>query len=283
MSLRERALVAQHGRPLSDTGEPQQLMIVAMGKLGGHELNFSSDIDLVLLYPQAGQTDGARPIGNQEYFTRLAQMLVRLLAQRTDEGFVFRVDLRLRPFGDSGPTVASAAALEDYLQIHGRDWERYAWIKARPVIGALAWAELFRNAVQPFVYRRYLDFGVFESLREMKGLIEREVLRRDLADDIKLGDGGIREIEFIVQSFQLIRGGQDRRLQDSSLRRALPLLAGAKLLPGACGRGAGCGLRLPATSGEPPADVVRPAGAPVAVRRAGARAPGAEHGLRVVA
>jgi glutamate-ammonia-ligase adenylyltransferase len=228
----QRALVAQHGRPLSEAGELQQLMIVAMGKLGGHELNFSSDIDLVLLYPQAGQTDGARPIGNQEYFTRLAQMLVRLLAQRTDEGFVFRVDLRLRPFGDSGPTVASAAALEDYLQIHGRDWERYAWIKARPVTGAPAWAQLFRNAVQPFVYRRYLDFGVFESLREMKGLIEREVLRRDLADDIKLGDGGIREIEFIVQSFQLIRGGQDRRLQDSSLRRALPLLAGAKLLPG---------------------------------------------------
>lgn len=226
-----RALTVRHGRPLSPAGEPQQLMIIAMGKLGGCELNFSSDIDLVLLYPQAGETDGVRPIGNQEFFTRLAQSLVRLLAQRTEEGFVFRVDLRLRPFGDSGPTVASAAALEDYLQIHGRDWERYAWIKARAVTGLGAWAELFHNAVRPFVYRRYLDFGVFESLREMKGLIEREVLRRDLEDDIKLGDGGIREIEFIVQSFQLIRGGQDRRLQDSALRRALPLLAGAKLLP----------------------------------------------------
>jgi glutamate-ammonia-ligase adenylyltransferase len=226
-----RALTERHGRPLSDDGEPQQLMIVAMGKLGGCELNFSSDIDLVLLYPRSGQTDGARAVGNQEFFTRLAQLLVRLLAEHTEDGFVFRVDLRLRPFGDSGPTVASAAALEDYLQIHGRDWERYAWIKARPVTGIAAWAELFRGAVQPFVYRRYLDFGVFESLREMKALIEREVQRRDLADDIKLGDGGIREIEFIVQSFQLIRGGQDRRLQDSSLRRALPLLAGAKLLP----------------------------------------------------
>ena len=226
-----QALTARHGRPLSQVLEPQQLMIVAMGKLGGRELNFSSDIDLVLLYPQAGETDGERAISNQEFFTRLAQMLVRLLAQRTDEGFVFRVDLRLRPFGDSGPTVVSAAALEDYLQIHGRDWERYAWIKARAVTATEAWTELFRDAVQPFVYRRYLDFGVFESLREMKALIEREVRRRDLADDIKLGDGGIREIEFIVQSFQLIRGGQDRRLQDSSLRRALPLLAGAKLLP----------------------------------------------------
>ena len=226
-----QALSARHGRPLSQGLEPQPLMIIAMGKLGGQELNFSSDIDLVLLYPQAGETDGERVISNQEFFTRLAQMLVRLLAQRTDEGFVFRVDLRLRPFGDSGPTVTSAAALEDYLQIHGRDWERYAWIKARAVTAPAAWAELFRAAVQPFVYRRYLDFGVFESLREMKALIEQEVRRRDLADDIKLGDGGIREIEFIVQSFQLIRGGQDRRLQDSSLRGALPLLAGAKLLP----------------------------------------------------
>jgi glutamate-ammonia-ligase adenylyltransferase len=226
-----RAATARHGRPLSEEGVPQPLMIVAMGKLGGRELNFSSDVDLVLLYPQGGQTDGARPIGNQEFFTRLAQALVRLLAQPTEEGFVFRVDLRLRPFGDSGPTVCSAAALEDYLQIHGRDWERYAWIKARPLTGEQDWAELFRDAVRPFVYRRYLDFGVFESLQEMKALIEREVQRRDLADDIKLGDGGIREIEFIVQSFQLIRGGQDRRLQASSLLHVLPLLAGAKLLP----------------------------------------------------
>src|SRR6202044_520938 len=129
------------------------------------------------------------------------------------------------------PVVSNAAALEDYLQLHGRDWERYAWVKARAVTNQDGYAELFRSAIQPFVYRRYLDFGVFESLREMKALIEREVQRRELADDIKLGDGGIREIEFIVQSFQLIRGGQDRRLQLTALRRALPLLAGAKLLP----------------------------------------------------
>ena len=228
-----RALGLRYGQPRSAAGEAQQLIIVAMGKLGGGELNFSSDIDLVPLYLESGETDGARSISNQEFFTRLVQQLIRLLEQQTEGGFVFRVDLRLRPFGDSGPVVSNAAALEDYLQIHGRDWERYAWVKARAITNESAYSELFRAAIRPFVYRRYLDFGVFESLRDMKGLIEREVLRRDLDDDIKLGDGGIREIEFIVQSFQLIRGGQDRRLQGSSLRHALPLLAGAKLLPAA--------------------------------------------------
>ncbi len=226
-----RALTARHGEPRSAAQAPQQLIIVAMGKLGGGELNFSSDIDLVLLYPEGGETDGARPISNEEYFTRLGQALIRLLEQQTADGFVFRVDLRLRPYGDSGPLVTNAAALEDYLQLHGRDWERYAWVKARAITNQGGYAELFRSAIQPFVYRRYLDFGVFESLRDMKALIEREVQRRELAEHIKLGDGGIREIEFIVQSFQLIRGGQDRRLQTTSLRQALVLLVGAKLLP----------------------------------------------------
>jgi glutamate-ammonia-ligase adenylyltransferase len=224
------ALSARYGRPRSATQALEQLIIVAMGKLGGRELNFSSDVDLVLLYPSAGETDGARPISNEEFFTRLGQAVIRLLESPTADGFAFRVDLRLRPFGDSGPVVTSAAALEDYLQLHGRDWERYAWIKARPITNESAYAEIFRQCIQPFVYRRYLDFGVFESLREMKALIEREVQRRDLSDNIKLGDGGIREIEFIVQSFQLIRAGQDRRLQEASLRRALARLAGAKLL-----------------------------------------------------
>jgi glutamate-ammonia-ligase adenylyltransferase len=228
-----RPLVLRYGQPRSASGETQRLIMVAMGKLGGAELNFSSDIDLVPLYPESGDTDGARSISNQEFFTRLAQQLIRLLEQQTEEGFVFRVDVRLRPFGDSGPVVSNAAALEDYLQIHGRDWERYAWVKARAVTNEADYRELFAGTIRPFVYRRYLDFGVFESLRDMKGLIEREVLLRDLEHDIKLGDGGIREIEFIVQSFQLIRGGQDRRLQGTSLRRALPLLAGAKLLPAA--------------------------------------------------
>ena len=226
-----RALTARYGQPRSPALVPQQLIIVAMGKLGGGELNFSSDIDLVLLYPDAGETDGERPISNEEFFTRLGQALIRLLEQHTADGFVFRIDLRLRPYGDSGPLVSNAAALEDYLQLHGRDWERYAWVKARAITNQAGYAELFRSAIQPFVYRRYLDFGVFDSLREMKALIEREVQRRDLVDHIKLGDGGIREIEFIVQSFQLVRGGQDRRLQTTSLRQALALLVGAKLLP----------------------------------------------------
>ena len=225
------ALSSSYGTPRSGGDRAQQLIVVAMGKLGGRELNFSSDIDLVLLYEEPGETDGPQRISNQEYFTRFAQLLVRLLAQPTDEGFAFRVDLRLRPYGDSGPTVCSAVALEDYLQVAGRDWERYAWVKARPIVNEAAFNGLYRDLVQPFVYRRYLDFGVLESLREMKALIEREVRRRDLSDDIKLGDGGIREVEFIVQSFQLIRGGQDRKLQHSSLRHALPLLSGAKLLP----------------------------------------------------
>jgi len=226
-----QVLVRRYGEPRGESGAEQRLIIVAMGKLGGGELNFSSDIDLVPIYPQGGETDGMRSISNQEFFTRLMQQLIRLLEQQTEDGFVFRIDLRLRPFGDSGPVVCNAAALEDYLQIHGRDWERYAWVKARAMTNAATYQELFAEVIRPFVYRRYLDFGVFESLREMKAMIEREVQRRDLEDDIKLGDGGIREIEFIVQSFQLIRGGQERRLQGTALRHALSLLAGAKLLP----------------------------------------------------
>jgi glutamate-ammonia-ligase adenylyltransferase len=227
------ALERRYGVPRSATGAVQQLVIVGMGKLGGRELNFSSDVDLIFLYPEGGETDGERALSNEEFFTRLGQHLIRLLDAPTEEGFGWRVDMRLRPFGDSGPLVASFAAFEDYLQIHGRDWERYAWIKARAITGEAAFGELFRAVVRPYVYRRYLDFGVFESLREMKGLIEREVARRELADNIKLGAGGIREIEFIVQAFQLVRGGQDQRLQTASLLQALPLLAGGKLLPAA--------------------------------------------------
>ncbi|HET7809377.1 MAG TPA: bifunctional [glutamate--ammonia ligase]-adenylyl-L-tyrosine phosphorylase/[glutamate--ammonia-ligase] adenylyltransferase, partial [Steroidobacteraceae bacterium] len=146
-------------------------------------------------------------------------------------GIVHRVDMRLRPFGDSGPLAVSAAFLDDYLQAHGRDWERYAWIKARAITGVAAWRLIQAETVRPFVYRRYLDFGVFESLREMKALIEKEVARRDLAEHVKLGPGGIREIEFIIQAFQLIRGGQDRRMQTPSLLSVLPQLAGGKLIP----------------------------------------------------
>jgi [glutamine synthetase] adenylyltransferase / [glutamine synthetase]-adenylyl-L-tyrosine phosphorylase len=228
-----QALTARYGEPRSAAGAVQPLVVVAMGKLGGCELNFSSDVDLVLLFPEHGETDGPRPIANEEFFTRLGQGLIRLLETATHDGFTLRVDMRLRPFGDSGPLVASFASLEDYLPLHGRDWERYAYVKARPVTAAERYAEIRAAALDPFVYRRYLDYGVFESLREMKTLIEREVERRELAGHIKLGPGGIREIEFIVQAFQLIRGGRERRLQTTSLLQALAMLDELQLMPGA--------------------------------------------------
>src|SRR5882757_4251176 len=218
------------GRPRNAEAAEVPLIVVAMGKLGGRELNFSSDVDLVFLYAEPGETDGARPIDNSEYFNRLGRELIRLLDARTENGFVFRVDMRLRPFGDSGALVASLASLENYLQEHGRDWERYAWIKARAVVGADAYATATRDLIRPFVYRRYLDFGVFESLRDMKAFIAREVARHELDQDLKVGAGGIRELEFVVQSMQLVRGGSDQRLQNSGLLDVLPLLAGTKLL-----------------------------------------------------
>lgn len=225
------ALLARYGTPRSaENGSAQPLLILAMGKLGGRELNFSSDIDLILFYPEEGETDGARAVDNAEFFLRLGQKIVQLLATPTVAGFVYRVDLRLRPFGDSGRVALSFAAFEHYLQQHGRDWERYAYVKARALTATEHYPALYDNVLRPFVYRRYLDFGVFESLREMKAMIAREVERRELKDNIKLGPGGIREIEFIVQAFQLIRGGGDRRLQSRELRAVLPLLVGQRLL-----------------------------------------------------
>ncbi len=235
-SIRAAAEAAQlhlheiFGRPRDGDGNEATLIVLAMGKLGGRELNFSSDVDLIFLFSQAGQTDGPRVVENEEYFNRLGREIIRLLDVRTEDGFVFRVDMRLRPFGESGPLVVSLASLEDYLQQHGRDWERYAWIKARAIVGAEAYAVATQDFVRPFVYRRYLDYGVIESLRDMKALIAREVSRRELDQHLKLGKGGIREIEFIVQSMQLVRGGSDRRLQSASLLDVLPKLAGSKLM-----------------------------------------------------
>lgn len=223
-------LAARHGAPLASDGSPLSLLILGMGKLGGGELNFSSDIDLVFLYAEHGETHGPRPLAHEEFFNRLGKRVAQLLGSITADGFVYRVDLRLRPFGESGPVAVSFDAFEDYLQEHGRDWERYAYVKARPVAGAERFADLYRNVLRPFVYRRYLDFGVLESLREMKDLIAREVARRELQDNIKLGPGGIREIEFMVQAFQLLRGGSNPRLQSRSLLATLPLLQGQKLL-----------------------------------------------------
>ena len=219
--------------PRDAAGKPLPLLVLAMGKLGGGELNFSSDVDLVFVHPEtdafaAGDDDALARA--QAYYPRLAQRLIRLLDHKTDDGFVFRVDTRLRPFGASGPLVVSMAALESYLVQHGRDWERYAYVKARLVTGTEYAAELFDDILTPFVYRRYLDFGVFDSLRQMKKLIMQEVSRRELAENIKLGPGGIREIEFIVQAFQLVRGGRNRELRTRSLLRALPQLASDRQL-----------------------------------------------------
>jgi glutamate-ammonia-ligase adenylyltransferase len=226
-----QALVGRYGTPRGEqTGAAQPMMILGMGKLGGGELNYSSDIDLVFLYPEEGQTDGARSVENAEFFLRLGQKITQMLAAPTAEGIVYRVDLRLRPFGDSGRLALGFAAFENYLQQHGRDWERYAYVKARAITAREHYESLYDETLRPFVYRRYLDFSVFESLRDMKAMIAREVERRDLQDNVKLGPGGIREIEFIVQAFQLIRGGADRRLQSRELRTVLPRLVGQRLL-----------------------------------------------------
>lgn len=216
-----RDLAAVHGEPRGATdGTTQQLHVVGMGKLGGAELNASSDIDLVLVYPEDGETGGERPLSNQEFFTRLARRLIGALSEWTEDGFVFRVDTRLRPYGDSGPLVVSFDMLENYLITQGRAWERYAWIKGRPLTGDQQDALL--ALVRPFVYRRHLDYGAFASMRSLHSQVRHEVNRRDRQDNIKLGPGGIREIEFIAQVFQLIRGGHERALQQQS---TLPVLA----------------------------------------------------------
>lgn len=211
------------GTPCNAAGEAQPMLILGMGKLGGGELNFSSDIDLIFAWPENGVTHGGRrELDNAQFFTRMGQRLIKVLDQPTVDGFVYRVDMRLRPFGDSGPLVLSFAALEDYYQEQGRDWERYAMVKAR-LMGDDGghWSQELQQMLRPFVYRRYIDFSVIQSLRNMKGMIAREVRRRGLKDNIKLGAGGIRETEFIVQVFQLIRGGRERSLQ---LRSLLPTL-----------------------------------------------------------
>jgi len=223
----EQSLAPRYGIVRNRDGDKVPLVILAMGKLGGLELNFSSDIDLIFLFPEDGETDGAKTIHAQEYFGRLSRQIISLLDETTVDGFVFRIDTRLRPFGESGPPVVSFAALESYLLQHGRDWERYAYVKARivgPQPGDTVVDDLHRNLVRPFVYRRYIDYGVFESLREMHAMIAAEVLRRELQDNVKLGPGGIREAEFVVQSLQLVRGGNEPALQSRELQKVLPLL-----------------------------------------------------------
>ncbi|MCV2218555.1 bifunctional [glutamate--ammonia ligase]-adenylyl-L-tyrosine phosphorylase/[glutamate--ammonia-ligase] adenylyltransferase [Thauera sp. Sel9] len=214
------ALVERYGQPLSPTGWEQELLVIGMGKLGGRELNVSSDIDLIFIYPEDGDTGGTKVISNYEFFERLGKQLIKALAEITEHGQVFRVDMRLRPNGDSGPLVCSFDMLENYFVTQGREWERYAWIKARVMLGE-RWTEL-SNIARPFVFRKYLDFGAINAMRELHAQIRREVARRDRANNVKLGPGGIREIEFIAQVFQLIRGGRDTALQ---IRPTLGVLA----------------------------------------------------------
>jgi len=220
------------GTPCNDQGKPQPLLILGMGKLGGGELNFSSDIDLIFAYPENGHTLGGRhERDNAQFFTRLSQRLIKALDQQTIDGFVYRVDMRLRPFGDSGPLVMSFAALEDYYQEQACDWERYAMVKARLIGGSEdRYSRELRETLRPFVFRRYIDFSVIQSLRNMKGMIARKVRRRGLKDNINLVAGGIREIEFIAQVFQLIRGGCEPALQDRSLLPTLKTLSELGLL-----------------------------------------------------
>ncbi len=218
------------GTPIGEeSGTPQDLVVVGMGKLGGGELNVSSDIDLILAYGEEGETDGPRRLSNHEYFTRLGKQLIAALAEVTGDGFVFRVDMRLRPYGDSGPLVGSFPMLEQYYETQGREWERYAWIKGRVICGE--GGEELMAFMRPFIYRKYLDFGAFASMRDLHAQIRREVARKDMHDNIKLGPGGIREVEFAVQVFQLIRGGQRPELQLRPTTAMLDLLETHELIP----------------------------------------------------
>ena len=234
LDFHHTALAARHGAPRDAEGRPQRMVVVGMGKLGGGELNVSSDIDLIYLYPEEGETradaPGAavRPLSNHEFFVRLGRRLAAALAETTADGYVFRIDLRLRPWGDSGPLAMGFDMLEDYLVAQGRPWERYAWIKARPLTGERH--DELASIVRPFVFRKYLDFGAFAAIRDLHVQIRREVARRERAHDIKRGPGGIREIEFTAQVFQLIRGGQIAALQQRPTLTVLAELLKAGLL-----------------------------------------------------
>src|SRR5208282_5615402 len=231
VDVHHRRLAETHGEPIgADSGTPQRLVVVGMGKLGGGELNVSSDVDLVFVYPEEGATAGPKALANQEFFDRLGRRLIASLADVTADGFVFRVDMRLRPYGESGPLASSFPALEQYLVTQGRTWERYAWLKARSLTGDRI-AEL-EQLIVPFVFRKYLDYDAYNGLRDVHHQIREQGRRKDHARNIKLGPGGIREIEFIVQALQLVRGGKEPALR---LRGTLPALAALRergLLPG---------------------------------------------------
>ena len=231
----DQKLQLRYGQPVAKkTGEPQSLIVIAMGKQGAGELNLSSDIDLIFAFSENGDTvagEGQKSISNQEYFTKLGQALIQSLDKVTQDGFVYRVDMRLRPYGQSGPLAMNFRALENYYHDQGRDWERYAMIKARAVTGDAQQVQELMNILRPFSYRKYVDFSAFESLRDMKARIRQETVRRNLANNVKLGSGGIREIEFIAQAFQLIRGGQEVELQQPNIFKVFHYLKENEYLP----------------------------------------------------
>jgi glutamate-ammonia-ligase adenylyltransferase len=225
-------LAQQYGEPIGESGQSQSLIVIGMGKLGGFELNVSSDIDLIFAFEEDGETNGTSfgkaALSNHEFFTRVAKKLIAAIDEITEDGFVFRVDMRLRPYGSEGPLACSLTMLEEYYQNQGREWERYAWIKGRVIAGP---AQQVSDLLRPFIFRKYLDYGAFASMRDLKVQIQRDVNKRDMHDNIKLGRGGIREIEFIAQVFQLIRGGQDVSLQIRPTLSVLALLKEKNLLP----------------------------------------------------
>lgn len=231
LEVLQQALLARYGAPLDSDGQPQELIVIGMGKLGGRELNVSSDIDLIFIYPEDGDTAGPKVISNFEYFERLGKQLIASLAEITGDGQVFRVDMRLRPNGDSGPLVCSRDMLENYFITQGREWERYAWIKARPMSGSPAARAALEETARPFVFRKYLDFGAINAMRDLHAQIRREVARKANFGNVKLGPGGIREVEFIAQVFQLIRGGRERALQIRPTLAVLAHLAQRHTLP----------------------------------------------------
>ena len=219
------------GVPCNSRGEEQELLVLGMGKLGASELNLSSDVDLIFSFPEKGYTQGGyEKLSNEEFFIRLGHKLIQALDLVTADGFVFRVDMRLRPFGESGALVSCFDSMEDYYQTQGREWERYAMIKARAITGSEESKEKLMDLLRPFVFRRYLDYGVFDSLREMKTMISGQLRSKGMENNIKLGEGGIREIEFIGQVFQLIHGGRDLPLQQRPILTVLDLLSERQFL-----------------------------------------------------
>jgi glutamate-ammonia-ligase adenylyltransferase len=235
LNWQHQRLMKRYGEPIGkQSGELQQLIVIAMGKAGAGELNLSSDIDLIFTYHENGDTaatSGQKSLSNQEFFIKLGQALIQSLDKTTADGFVYRVDMRLRPYGQSGPLAMNFSSLENYYQDQGREWERYAMIKARAVTGTRAHINELMKILRPFSYRKYVDYSAFESLREMKNLIKQETIRRNLNSNVKLGSGGIREVEFIAQAFQLIRGGKENELQQPNIFKVFNYLNSNGYLP----------------------------------------------------